>query len=203
MVAFNSCPCLRTGVLGIAVGLVLLLAGCGGSDDGGSDKKPTEEIDLIAPIPTDTSARADSLVQHLVSRYLSYAYQGATLRSTHPLNDSLFALKAGKGTGGPVMLVDTFYVDATSISHDDSIHTVRVEAPHALTVSKVWGTSNPRTGHTVTIQIQDNKVARAPRIVGWPALRAHVLKVESDSGEAIVNRLRQQWTNLTGQPPAV
>lgn len=199
----RSCSGLRCGLLAAFSCLALLLAGCGGSSNEDPKDDAAEDIDLVAPIPTDTSARADSLVQHLVVRYLSYAYQGASLRSGHPLNDSLFALKAEKGAGGPVLLVDTFDVRGHSISPEDSSHTVQVHAPHALRISNVWTSSNPEMGHAFTVRIEDRKIAGAPRIVGWPALRDHILRVEPDSGEAIVTRLEERWTDLIDEQPSV
>lgn len=193
--------------LGILLCVLLPVVGCEGTNDGGNTGTPNEEkaddVDLRNPTPTDASTRADSLVQQLTARYLSYAYRGASLRSAHPLNDSLFALRAGKKVGGPVMLVDTFYVQSESISHQDSTHTVRVRAPTALTVTKVWDASNPRIEHSFLVRIEGNKIAKAPRIVGWSALRAHILQVEAESGKDVVKRLEEQWTDLTEKAPGV
>lgn len=180
----------------------VLVVGCSNEDDPDEDRDTT----AVAPppsIPADSSAQADALTRRLAARFLRYSYQGASLRSTHPLNDSLNALTAGMGPGGPVTLVDTFSIDSASVAHAGSTHTVQVRVPHALTVTKVWKTSNPQSNHSFTIRIVNDKVAKAPRIVGWPALRAHVRRVEPDEGEAIVERLRTRWADLTGARPGV
>lgn len=167
-----------------------LLVGCGnGSDNDDGPDAPNK--------PSASEAR------HLASRYLTLSYKGASLRSTHPLNDSLLALRAGRGGGGPVVLVDTFTVEPDSLSPADSAHTVRVHVPHALTVSKVWETSTPQTEQTFTLRIHDGEIAGAPRIVGWPALRRHILRVESGNGEAIVERLRTRWAKATEERTGV
>ncbi|MFB6273686.1 MAG: hypothetical protein ABEL51_12405 [Salinibacter sp.] len=172
---------------------VLLLSGCGGEDP---NKKS-----LVSQ--ADTTARSDSLAHRLAARYLRLSYKGASLRSTHPLNDSLLALRGGRPAGGPVLLVDTFYVQPELAARTDSSRTVRVRVPTALTVSRTWRTSNPQTGTTVTVRVQDTTVTRAPRLVGWPALRTHLRRVEPDSGTAIAERLHKRWTALTKERPGV
>lgn len=167
---------------------------------GCNSDSPPDDSRKISP---DSSRQNDSLTQTLASRYLRYSYQGASLRSTHPLNDSLFALKTGGGSGGPVILVDTFFVEPAAMSHQDSLRLVRVEVPHAAQVSKSWKLSDIRSSRTFAIRIQNRKIFQSPRLVGWPALERHIRRVEPDSGAVIVKRLQKQWTNLTERGSAL
>jgi hypothetical protein len=175
--------------------LAVLIVGCGeNGNDGPSDPKNNAEAN---------AASVDSLAHDLAARYLRLSYSGASLRSTHPLNDSLQALTSGKVAGGPVTLVDTFHVDPASIERSDSSRTVPVQVPAALTVSKVWKTSDPRTETTLMVQTNGKTISQAPRLVGWIALRDHILRVESDSGEAIARRLQDRWAEVTEKGPGV
>ena len=192
---FRSC---FVGLLIVALPLALT-TGCEGEPDQEPPDRETPETDLAA----DSLARADSVARALTAQYLGYSYQGASLRSTHPLNDSLFALKAGAGAGGPVVLVDTFSIEDDAVAHRDSVRIVRVDVPHALQVSKTWQLSAPSATRPFTVRIRNDKVQQAPRLVGWPALQRHIRRVEPDSGDAIVERLRTQWANTTGTRPAV
>lgn len=178
-----------------AVLLVAGLSGCGGESPEKEKAPPTSQA--------DSTARPDSLARRLAARYLRLSYKGVSLRSTHPLNDSLLALRGGTPAGGPVLLVDTFYVQSELAARTDSSRTVRVRVPTALTVSRTWRTSNPQTGTTVAVRVQDTTVTRAPRLVGWPALRTHLRRVEPDSGAAIAERLHKRWTALTRERPGV
>lgn len=181
-----------------AASLLLLAApivGCGEKDNDGTTD-PSANVEASA-------ASADSVARRLAARYLRLSYRGASLRSTHPLNDSLQALTSGKVAGGPVTLVDTFHVDNISIKESDSSYAIRVRVPAALTVSRVWETSDPRTETTVTVESDSETISGAPRIVGWTALRDHVLRVEPDSGEAVAGRLRDRWAEVIGRRPGV
>lgn len=182
----------------VAAGLLfstVLLVGCGeNNNDGTSDPDTNEEAN---------AASIDSLARRLAVQYLRLSYSGASLRSTHPLHDSLRTLTRGKVAGGPVTLVDTFHVDPASIEGTDSSRTVRVQVPAALTVSRVWEASNPRTETTLTIRTNGKTVSKAPRLVGWSALRDHILRVEPDRGDAIASRLRERWAASTEDRPGV
>lgn len=170
------------------------LAGCG--NESGGDGRPPDTLAVGQDAPSVSGAR------QLTNRYLALSYKGASLRSTHPLNDSLLAVRAGRGGGGPVVLVDTFKVELDVISRADSGYTVQVHVPHALTVSKVWETSTPQTDQTFSLRINDREVSKAPRIVGWPALRRHILRVEPTAGEDIIERLQSRWATVTEKQPS-
>lgn len=175
--------------------LAILIVGCG--------EKGNDAIDEPNGNAETTPASVDSLAHRLAAEYLRLSYKGASLRNTHPLRDSLEALTRGKVTGGPVTLIDTFHVAPTSVEGSDSSRTVRVEVPAALTVSRVWETSNPRVETTVTVRTNGETVSQAPRLVGWTALRNHLLRVEPDSGDAMADRLRDRWSEVTEARPGM
>ena len=191
----------RSAIAGLLiVALPLVLAnGCGGNPD----QPPSERGTSKTGDSPDSLSQADSLARALASRYLGYSYQGASLRSTHPLNDSLFALTAGSSADGPVVLVDTFSLAPGAVTNRDSAQAVRAEVPHARQISKAWRLSAPSATRPFTVRIRNGEVTQAPRLVGWPALQRHIRRVEPDSGDAIVERLRTEWANTTGTRPAV
>jgi hypothetical protein len=172
---------------------LILASGCGENPDKNLSERDTSE----------TEGSPDSLARALASRYLGYSYQGASLRSTHPLNDSLFALKPGASADGPVVLVDTFSFAPDAVTHQDSVQVVRIDVPHARQVSKTWRLLDLSATRSFTVRIRNGKVTQAPRLVGWSALQRHIQRVEPDSGDAIVERLRTEWANATGTRPAV
>jgi hypothetical protein len=191
----------RTPIVGflLIVLPLLLTPGCGNE----SGEGPPERDTLTTNGPADSMAAVGGAARTLAARYLGYSYQGASLRSTHPLNDSLFALRTGEGTGSPVVLIDTFRIASSAVTHRDSGHVVQVEVPHAMQVSKTWHLSDAAALRPFTVHIRNDSVTQAPRLVGWPALQRHIRRVEPDSGDAIVERLHTEWADTTGAGPAV
>ena len=167
----------------------LLLAGCGQDlPDDGSE-----------PADSTSTAAVPPEVRALTQRFLEYSYRGAMLSSTHPLSDSLQALTGYSGLDSEVMLVDTFSVDSVR-AHSDSGFVAEVRFPRALMVSSEWQTSNPAVNVQRTLRIQSLKVASAPRIVGWAALREHIRDVRPDQAQATTQRIQKQFKQLRERP---
>lgn len=169
----------------------LLLVGCGKSYDPPNNSSNSADSTSTAAVPPE--------VQTLTQRFLEYSYRGAMLSSTHPLNDSLQALTSYSGLGSEVMLVDTFSVDSVR-AHSDSGFVAEVRFPRALMVSSEWQTSNPAVNVQRTLRIQSLKVASAPRIVGWAALREHIRDVRPDQAQATTQRIQKQFKQLRERP---
>lgn len=168
-----------------------LLAGCGSSNsDDPNDSTPTDS--------TSTSS-ATAEARTLAQRFLRYAYRGAMLSSTHPLNDSLQTLTSYSGLGSQVMLVDTFSVESVR-TRNDSVFVAEVRFPRTLMVSSEWQASDPAVDVQRTLRIQSSKVASAPRIVGWTALQAHIQDVRPDQARATIQRLRKQFEQVRKEP---
>jgi hypothetical protein len=165
--------------------LALLLVGC-------------EESDAPPPPDPADSTSASSVhpeIQTLAQRFLRYSYRGAMLSSSHPLNDSLQAFTSYSGLGSEVMLVDTFSVESVR-SRNDSVFVAQVRFPHALMISSDWQASDPAVDVQRSLQIQSSMVTSAPRTVGWPALRAHILDIRPEKGQATVQRIQERFEQL-------
>lgn len=172
----------------LAIATALFLSGCGD----GETHAPNRDTTAVAKAqPARSMAR----------RFLRYSYEGAHLSSTHPLSDSVAALIQHPAPGEYVILVDTFSVGTASV-RSDSVSVVSVTFPRALKVSLDWRTTDPEVDAERTLRVGPNRILEAPRIVGWPALRAHIVDVVADSGAAVATRIEERFRELAKAPGA-
>lgn len=186
---FANRPLSRTASLlgpAVFVALGLALSGCGNGDSGVEAKDTTA-------VGENRAART------LAHRFLRYSYEGAILRSTHPLNDSVAALVNHPAPGRYLTLVDTFSIGTTGVE-SDSVSTVSVTFPHAIKVSSDWRTTEPEVGAQRTLRVGRERILEGPGIVGWRALKAHILDVVPDSGDAVAARIEERFRQLAETP---
>lgn len=176
----------RSLAVALAITTALFLAGCGNGDT----DPPNQDTTAVA-----TAQPAQSMAR----RFLRYSYEGATLSSTHALSDSVAELIRHPAPGEYVTLVDTFSVGTATV-RTDSVIAVSVTFPRALKVSLDWRTTDPEVEAERTLRVGPNRILEAPRIVGWPALRAHIVDVVADSGAAVANRIEERFRELAKKP---
>jgi len=177
----------------VLVALLLLLAGCQSDDN--AEKEDASSVVKEAPpmaAPTDRSLDRDLSPRTLATRYLWYAYQGALLRSDHPLNDSLALLMAGEVGGRALTVIDTFHVESVQTT-GDSAHTVRVRFPRSVDVQSVtWTTSAPTVDAQQSVRIRQNHIHTGPHVVGWPAFQRHLQGVAPAAADSVLPRMREK-----------
>jgi hypothetical protein len=190
MMNFSLLPHHFRGVLALL--LLLTLTGCqsDSSEDDTETDAPGTPPQAVSPRPTTPAPDLDP--RALASRYMRYAYQGALLRSDHPLNDSLAVLMSTPVGGQALTVIDTFEI-ASVEQVGDAEHTVQVQAPHAVRIKSVtWDTAPPVTNQSFTLRTSDGRLTDAPHVVGWPAFQRHIRSVAPDEAEAIIERMASE-----------
>lgn len=166
----------------VFIGL-LFLAGCQSCSTDEQSPSPPPDAVTTRPAPETSGPHA------LASRFMHYAYQGAMLRSDHPLNDSLSALLEHPIGGQEVTVIDTFHVQSADEVGDDQ-YTVQVQVPHAVTIKAVsWDTSSPVENESFELRTSKTKIRKAPHVVGWPAFQRHIRNVAPEDAETILSEV--------------